>query len=47
MAFLSVLTFLGTWPFRVMTSYGVIEDLMYLGLEEREELVRDLGLEEG
>ncbi|MBM3160132.1 MAG: hypothetical protein FJZ66_02265 [Bacteroidetes bacterium] len=30
-----------------MTSYGVIEDLMYLGLEEREELVRDLGLNEG
>ncbi|MFM7662824.1 MAG: hypothetical protein ACKO7P_15470 [Bacteroidota bacterium] len=29
-----------------MTSYGVIEDLMYLGLEERKELLRDLGLEE-
>ena len=29
-----------------MTSYGVIEDLMCLGLEEREELVRDLGLDE-
>ena len=29
-----------------MTSYGVIEDVICLGLEEREELVRDLGLEE-
>jgi hypothetical protein len=28
-----------------MTSYGVIEDLLSLGLEERQELVRDLGLE--